>query len=125
MPTKKLLVGQWCGVLLVKTDHHIRNACLGGWNAAVIRGESKVTAEGRLKAVTVEHFPFNLGSLVRFLAHDFDGKLIPVAFLNMGDAACKEAGLPQKRALHRFQAGGFVAENRPFRQLPVPEHELK
>jgi hypothetical protein len=76
VPIEQGFIGEHAGKILMEIDHHLRDAALGGRDARSLRVEAKLMAQGSLNAFPIEDFPFDLRSLDRLFADQFDAQPI-------------------------------------------------
>ena len=124
VPSKHCIVRERGIEIFVEIDHHFRDAAFRGRHRTAVLAQTELPLQGRLDAVAVENFAFNLRSLERFIAYELDFEGVLILGANMLEGADELARAQQKVTLQRLQSLGIVSEIRPLRILPVPSHEL-
>jgi hypothetical protein len=105
----------------MEIDHHLRDAALGGRDARSLR---VVMAQGSLNAFPIEDFPFDLRSLDRLFADQFDAQPILLVSTYMFEDPHDLAGPKPEQTLELFQGARIKRKIRPVRLSPIPSHEL-
>ncbi len=124
VPSIKRRMIQWLIEGPVEIHHHFCNALLRGRNSAVVSLQTELSSKRRLNTLTIEDFPFNGGSLNRFVPDQLDSQLFAGTGLQMPDQSRNHSGGMQKTGFPGIQAILLVAKSRPVRLFPIPKHEL-
>lgn len=90
---------QWIVEMPVEVHHHFGDAALRGWHSPPVAAEPKLLPQRRLHAIAVEDFPFDFGSLERFVADQLDPERVLVLSADMPESADELSGTQQKLRL--------------------------
>jgi hypothetical protein len=118
VPIEQGFIGEHAGKILMEIDHHLRDAALGGRDARSLRVEAKLMAQGSLNAFPIEDFPFDLRSLDRLFADQFDAQPILLVSTYMFEDPHDLAGPKPEQTLELFQSARIERKIRPVRLFP-------
>ena len=124
VPGEQGLMREGRAEILVEVHHHLGDAALGRRNSPPVGAEPELLEKGRLDAVAIEDFAFNLRGFHGLVGDQLDFESVLLVRPHMLEGADELPRTPQKLPFQRLQSVGIIRKSRPVGLLPVPGHEL-